>query len=78
MTNWDTLVQILTHNSHNKYGFQAIEQVRIFLLTLLQGNPVADGWAGAVMRKPRAILETFVTDQPTDTARCRVACHVRD
>ena len=35
MTNWDTLVQILAHNSHNKYGFQAIDWVRNFLHTLL-------------------------------------------
>ena len=35
MTNWNTLGQILAHNSHNKYGFQAIDQVRNVLLTLL-------------------------------------------
>ena len=43
----------------------------------IHGNPVADGWAGAVMQKPLAILEIFRTDQrtngSTDTARCRVA-----
>ena len=43
----------------------------------IHGNPVADGWAGAVIKKPLAILEIFRTDQrtngPTDTARCRVA-----
>ena len=38
MTNWDTLVQILAHNSHNKYSFQAVDQVRNFLLTLLFGS----------------------------------------
>ena len=27
--------------------------------------PVADSWAGAVMRKPLAILEIFCTDRPT-------------
>ena len=29
----------------------------------IHGNPVADGWAGAVMRKPLAILEIFPTDR---------------
>ena len=37
----------------------------------IHGNPVADGWAGAVMRKPLGIQKC---DLPTDTARCRVAC----
>ena len=36
----------------------------------IHGNPVADGCAGAVMQKPLAILEIFVTDgrtnRPTD------------
>ena len=32
----------------------------------IHGNPVADGWAGAVMRKPLAILEIFRTDRRTD------------
>ena len=41
---------------------------------LIHGNLVADGWAGAVMRKPIAIQFFFRTDGPTDTARCRVAC----
>jgi len=45
----------------------------------IHGNPVADGWAGAVMRKPLAIQKYFGrtdrrTDGRTDTARCRVAC----
>ena len=35
LTNWNTLDQISAHNSHNKYGFQAIDQVQIFLLALL-------------------------------------------
>ena len=47
------------------------------------GNPVADGWAGAVMQKPLGIQKCDgqtdqptdrPTDRPTDTARCRVAC----
>ena len=38
MTNWDTLVQILGHDSHNKYSFQATDQVRNFMLTLLHLN----------------------------------------
>ena len=43
------------------------------------GNSVADGWAGAVMQKPIAIqkcdgLTDRLTDGPTDTVRCRVAC----
>ena len=46
----------------------------------IHGNPVADGWAGAVMRKPLGIQKCDGrTDEPTyrlptDTARCRVAC----
>ena len=49
MSNWDTLVQILAHNSHNKYGFQAIDRVRNFMLTLLcvfiwSGVYVECGW----------------------------------
>ena len=49
----------------------------------IHGNPVADGWAGAVMQKPLGIQKcdgrtdgpTYrPTDLPTDTARCRVAC----
>ena len=32
----------------------------------IHGNPVADGWAGAVMRKPLAILEIFRKDGLTD------------
>ena len=45
----------------------------------IHGNPVADGWAGAVMQKSLGIQKcdgpTYrSTDLPTDTARCRVAC----
>ena len=49
----------------------------------IHGNPVADGWAGAVMQKPIAIQKCDgPTDRrtdgwtywPTDTARCRVTC----
>ena len=45
----------------------------------IHGNPVADGRAGAVMRKPLEIQKCDGrTDQPnyrpTDMARCRVAC----
>ena len=45
----------------------------------IHGSPVADGWAGAVMRKPLGIQKCDgrtdgPTDGPTDTARCRVAC----
>ena len=45
----------------------------------IHGNPVADGWAGAVMRKPLGIQKCDLptdrrTDLPTDTARFRVAC----
>ena len=45
----------------------------------IHGNPVADGWAGAVMRKPIGIQKrdspTYrPTDLPTDTASFRVAC----
>ena len=32
----------------------------------IHGNPVADGKAGAVMRKPLAILEIFRRDRQTD------------
>ena len=34
----------------------------------IHGNPVADGWAGVVMRKPLAIQRS---DGPTETERCR-------
>ena len=42
------------------------------------GNPVADGWAGAVSQKPLGIQKCNRrtdgrTHGPTDTARCRVA-----
>ena len=41
----------------------------------IHGNPVADGWAGAVMRKPLANQKSYRrTDLPTDTASSRVAC----
>ena len=41
----------------------------------IHGNPVADGWAGAVMRKPLANQKSDrPTDLPTDTASSRVAC----
>ena len=45
----------------------------------IHGNPVADGWAGAVMQKPLGIQKCDgstdrPTDLPTDMARCRVAC----
>ena len=31
-----------------------------------QGNPIADGWAGAIMQKPLASLEIFLTNRRTD------------
>ena len=38
----------------------------------IRGNPVADGWAGAVMRKPLAIQKYFGrTDGPTETANVK-------
>ena len=41
----------------------------------IHGNSVADGWAGAVMRKPLEVQKCDGrTDLPTDTARCRLAC----
>ena len=40
----------------------------------IHGHPVADDWAGAVMRKPLGIQKCDgPTDGPTDTARCGVA-----
>ena len=39
-----------------------------------QGNPIADGCAGAIMQKPLASLRNIFdqpTDRPTKTARCR-------
>ena len=44
MTNRDTPVQILAHNSLNKYGIQGKEQVRNFLLTLLVRRNAALGY----------------------------------
>ena len=32
----------------------------------IHGNPVADVWAGAVVRKPLGIQKCYVTDGPTD------------
>ena len=45
----------------------------------IHGNPVADGWAEAVMRKLLGTQKCdgptdIPTDLPTDMARCRVAC----
>ena len=40
----------------------------------IHDNPVADGWAGAVMPIPLEVQKCDLpTDLPTDTARCRVA-----
>ena len=36
----------------------------------IHSNPVADGWAGAVVQKPLQIQKGYVTDM----AMCRVAC----
>ena len=45
----------------------------------IHGNPVADGWAGAVMRKPLAILEILRTDGRTyRPTRQGVESRVRD
>ena len=32
----------------------------------IHGNPVADGWAGAVVRKPLGIQKCYETDRPND------------
>ena len=32
----------------------------------IHGNPVADGWAGAVMQKPLGIQKCYGTDGRTD------------
>ena len=41
----------------------------------IDGNPVSDGWARAVMRKTLKIQNYYgQTDRSTDTARGRVAC----
>ena len=53
----------------NKNAEPHFKQGRILAKT------VADSWAGAVMRKPLAILQYFLpTYRPTDTASSRVAC----
>ena len=50
----------------------------------IHGNPVADGWAGAVMRKPLAIQKCDgrmdgPTDRPTDRpTRQGVESRIRD
>ena len=46
----------------------------------IHGNPVADGWAGAVMRKPLGIQKCDLpTDLPTyRTTRQGVESRVRD
>ena len=41
----------------------------------LHGNIVVDGWAEAIMQKPLGIKKCdLLIDQPTDMARCVVAC----
>ena len=45
----------------------------------IYGNPVADGWEGAVMQIPLGIQKCdgqtdIPTYRPTDTTRCRVTC----
>ena len=47
----------------------------------IHGNPVAHGWAGAVMQKPRAIQKCYgrtdrLMDGPTDTVRQGVESRV--
>ena len=45
----------------------------------IHGNPVADGWAGAVMQKPLAVLEIFRMDRRTDRpTRQGLESRVRD
>ena len=58
---------------------QCQEEKATFKQGRIHGNPVADGWAGAVVRKPLSIQQCDgrtdgPTDGPTDTAKCRVAC----
>ena len=53
----------------------------IFLLKQgrIHGNAVAEGWAGAVTRKPLAILTIFQTDRRTDRpSQQGVESRVRD
>ena len=38
----------------------------------IPGNPVVDGWAGAVMKKTLASLAIFLTDQRTDRPKLQV------
>ena len=40
----------------------------------IHGDTVADGWAGAVVRKPLGCVTYRLSDRPTDTASSRVAC----
>ena len=45
----------------------------------IHGKPVADGWAGAALRKTLAIQKCYgptdgPTDGPTNTAMCSIAC----
>ena len=62
---------LIAFKSDNNYIFAIV----VRKLGRIHGNPVADGSAGAEMRKPLEIQKYFEqTDGPTNTARCRVAC----
>ena len=51
----------------NHYGlYRKKDQVNKKEQGRIHGNPVADGWAGAVMRKPLAIQKCYGTDGRTD------------
>ena len=66
--------QLISHvNTHQSYLRKRKQARSITFLTNQQGRihgiPVANGWAGAVMRKPLAIQQYIRTNGSTNTAR---------
>ena len=74
----------------SQYDFNYLKLAKVIILQWIyrvytckqgriHGNPVADGWAGAIMQKPLAILEIFRTDGWMDRpTRQGVESRVRD
>ena len=72
------ILRTCLHHFRLKYGSPSLRKILLIFTKQgrIHGNPVADGWAGAVMRKPLELQKCdgptdIRTDIPTDTARCR-------
>ena len=91
LINQPTIIAVVELHAHHQNAKQSCKYVSgaiycAFRYTMvcfkqgqIHGNPVADGWVGAVMQKLLGIQKCdrrtdLPTDLPTDTARCRVAC----